>query len=335
MMLLDASEKVGMQLKKGDIVVYESSVYPGATEERCVPVLERASRLIYGKDFTVGYSPERINPADKEHTFNNIIKIVAATDKKTLDIISRVYESVIKAGVHPVSSMRAAEAAKVIENTQRDVNIALMNDFAIMLHALNIDTREVIDAMKTKWNYVNFQPGLVGGHCIGVNSYYLMYRAEEAGYYSEIIMAARNVNENIARFITIETIKNLIKLGVNVKNARIAVLGITYKENCSDVRDTNVIGIIKQLKSFGAEVMVHDPIADREACKYEYDLQIQDWDLLHNMDAIILAVAHDQYIHLDKERLVEKLKKHSLIMDIKGIFKPETFAGTGIVLWRL
>jgi UDP-N-acetyl-D-glucosamine/UDP-N-acetyl-D-galactosamine dehydrogenase len=334
-MLLDVTEKLGKYLKKGDIVVYESTVYPGATEEKCVPVLERESKLIYGEDFTVGYSPERVNPSDKAHTFYNIKKIVSGTDEKTLDIIAETYKAVIKAGVHPVSSIRIAEATKVIENTQRDVNIALMNDFVIMLHMLKIDTREVIEAMKTKWNYISFQPGLVGGHCIGINSYYLMYRSAEAGYYSHIITAARHVNENMARFIVLETIKNLTHMGISLKRARIAVLGLTYKENCSDVRDTSVINIINELKSFDAQVLVHDPLADPEAVKYEFGLELEPWENLNDIDAIILAVAHNQYIDLDKNQLRQKLNYRCLIMDVKSIFHQSDFKGTGIVLWQL
>lgn len=335
MILLDVSEKLGAYLKKGDIVVYESTVYPGATEERCVPVLERSSKLICGVDFSVGYSPERINPADKKHTLYNIKKIVSGFDQKTLEIIANTYKTIVKAGVHPVSNMRIAEAAKVIENTQRDVNIALMNDFAVMLHNLKIDTYEVIEAMKTKWNYIGFQPGLVGGHCIGVNSYYLMYKSEEAGYYSHIIMAARHVNENIAKFVVIETIKNLIQMNVSVKRARIAILGLTYKENCSDVRDTSVINIIKELKAFDTQVLIHDPIADPKAAKYEFDLELKSWDDLNDIDAVILAVAHKEYLEMDKKLLAKKLNHRCLIMDIKSILDPKDFEGTGIVFWRL
>lgn len=335
LMLLDATQKVGQYLKPNDIVVYESSVYPGATEEKCVPVLERSSRLTYGKDFTVGYSPERINPADKEHTFANIIKIISGTDKKTIDILAEVYKSVIKAGVHPVSSIRAAEAAKVIENTQRDVNIAYLNDVVVMLHKLGIDTREVIDAMKTKWNFINFEPGLVGGHCIGINSYYLMYRAEEAGYYSQLIRAVRNINETMSNYIAIETIRNLILLGVAVRTARIAILGLSYKENCSDVRDTNVVNIIKYLNTFGAEVIVHDPIADPVAAKYEYGIDLKNWNEIKEIDAMILAVGHNFYKQLNTKELLKQLKKRCLIMDIKNIFSTKDFENTDVVLWKL
>jgi len=334
-MLLNASEVVGTQLKKGDIVVYESTVYPGATEEKCIPVLAKCSGLTYGKDFTVGYSPERVNPSDKIHVFNNIVKIVSGTDQKTLEIVSKVYGSVVKAGVFPVSSIRVAEATKVIENTQRDINIAFMNDIAIMLHSFGMETTEVIAAMKTKWNYIPFQPGLVGGHCIGNNSYYLMHKAEEVGYHSDTIMAGRRVNENMAKFIVDETIKKLIKKGFLIKGARIAVLGLTYKENCSDLRDTKVIDIIHQLKSYGMEVLVHDPIAHNDIAKKEYQIELVTWKELINLDALILAVAHKEYIHLNKNRILEMLNGNGLIMDIKEIFNSDEFYDTGITIWRL
>ncbi|STX37879.1 nucleotide sugar dehydrogenase [Legionella feeleii] len=334
-LLYEASKLVGKHLKKGDIVIYKSSVYPGATEEKCVPLLEKSSRLIYGSDFTVGYSPERINPADKAHFFQNIAKIVSGTDQATIDIICEVYKSVVKGGVFPVSSMRVAEAAKVIENTQRDINIALMNDIAIMLHHLNIDTAEVIKAMKTKWNYIPFQPGLVGGHCIGVNSYYLLHKAEEAGYYSAIIQAARKTNESLAKFLTEQTIKKLIHLEIPVKRARIAILGLTYKENCSDMRDTRVIDIIKELHSYGVELIIHDPIADVAIAKKHYGIELQPWENLTGLDAMIFTVAHQTYLKLDRNEIISKLNRPGLIMDIKEIFDFGEFSDPGILLWRL
>ncbi len=333
--LFAVSEMLGKQLKKGDIVVYESTVYPGATEEKCIPILERTSKLTCGKDFSVGYSPERINPADKEHTFSTITKIVSATDEKTLGIVANVYKSAVKAGVHPVSTIRTAEVTKIIENTQRDVNISLMNEIAIMLHALGINTREVIEAMKTKWNYIPFQPGLVGGHCIGVNSYYLMHKAEEAGCHSDVIMAGRRVNENIAKFIADQTIKKLIHLGIPIKRARIAVLGLTYKENCSDLRDTGVTDIIKELKSYDTQVLVHDPIAESDDAKKEYGINLTPWKDLTDIDAVIIAVAHKQYVDLGKNKIKAMLKRHGLIMDIKGILDPKEFSDTGITIWTL
>lgn len=334
-MLKKVSENIGKGLKKGDIVVYESSVYPGATEEICIPVLEQVSNLVYGKDFTVGYSPERINPSDKEHNFFNITKIISATDEKTLDILSKVYKSVIRADIHRVSSMKIAEATKVIENTQRDVNIAFMNDIAIMLHTLGIDTAEVIAAMKTKWNFIPFQPGLVGGHCIGVNSYYLMYKAEEEGYHSNMISFSRQINESIAKFIVDETIKKLIHLDIPVKKARIAILGFTYKENCSDLRDTGVIKIIKELQSYGSKIFVHDPIAEPASAKKEYGITLNHWEEITNLDAIILTVAHKQYINLDRTIIKKMLNNRGLIMDVKELFDSNEFSDTDIVLWRL
>lgn len=334
-MLLSASEMLGKQLKKGDIIVYESTVYPGATEEECIPVLESSSNLICGKDFSVGFSPERINPADKEHVFQTIVKIVSGSDKKTLDIIADAYERVVKAGVFRVSSIRIAEAAKVIENTQRDVNIALMNDLAIILHALGIDTREVLAAMKTKWNYLPFEPGLVGGHCIGVNSYYLMHKAEEVNCHSDIIYSARRVNESIAKFIVNETIKRLIHRSVLIKGSRIGILGLTYKENCADLRDTGVISIINELKSYDVQVFVQDPLADYEVAKREYGIELVDWDDLVNLDAIILTVAHQKYTLLTKEEIILKLKPSGLVVDIKKVLNMEQVSDDSISIWRL
>lgn len=333
--LINASENLGKQLKIGDIVVYESTVYPGATEEKCIPALEKSSKLICGKHFTVGYSPERINPADQEHVFANIVKVVSATDKKTLDIMSATYKCVVKAGIYQATSIRVAEACKVIENTQRDVNIALMNDIAIMLHKLKIETADVIAAMKTKWNYLSFKPGLVGGHCIGVNSYYLMHKAQEVGYHSEIISAGRHANEYISKFIVEETIKCLINQNILIKGSRVAILGLAYKENCSDIRDTNVVEIINALKGYGIQVLVNDPIIDHDQAKIEYDIDMVSWEDLKNLNAIILTVAHTQYISLSKSEILKKLNKNGVIIDIKEIFDANSFSGTDINLWRL
>lgn len=334
-MLLNASDRLGKHLKIGDIVVYESTVYPGATEEKCIPVLEKSSNLKYGKDFTVGYSPERINPADKKHVFTNIVKIVSGTDEKTLDFVSDVYSSVVKAGVHRAPSIRVAEACKVIENTQRDVNIALMNDIAIMLHRFGIDTADVIEAMKTKWNFIPFQPGLVGGHCIGVNSYYLMHKAEELGYHSEIISAGRRANECIPKFIVDETIKCLIHQDVLIKGSRVAVLGLTYKENCPDIRDTRVVEIIHELKNCGMQVLVNDPIADTNQVKREYGIDLVEWEDLNELNAIVLTVSHNKYRSLTKNNFLNILKKNGVIMDIKEILNADEFSDTNIKLWRL
>lgn len=334
-MLFNASEQIGKQLKIGDIVVYESTVYPGATEEKCIPILEKSSHLRYGKDFTVGYSPERINPADKEHIFTNIIKIVSGTDEKTIDIVSDVYSGVVKAGTHRASSIRVAEACKVIENTQRDVNIALMNDIAIMLHKFGIDTADVIEAMKTKWNFVPFQPGLVGGHCIGVNSYYLMHKAKELGYHSEIISAARRANEYIPKFIVDETIKCLIHQNVLIKGSCVAIMGLTYKENCPDTRDTRVVEIIHSLKTYGIQVLVNDPVADPIQVKEEYGIDLIEWSDLNDLNAIIIAVSHNKYRRLTKNEFLKKMKTNGVIMDIKEILNKNELSGANVKLWRL
>ena len=333
--LLDATAAIGKQLKKGDIVVYESTVYPGATEEICIPVLEKASKLVCGKDFSVGYSPERINPADKKHTFANIIKIISASDAATLNILADVYGSVVQAGVHRVSNMRVAEATKVIENTQRDMNISLINEVALILHSIGMDSSEVISAARTKWNFLPFQPGLVGGHCIGVNSYYLAHKAEMAGYHAEVIQAGRRVNNYMTKFIAETTIKKLIHLGIPIKKARIAILGLTYKENCPDLHDTKVIDLIKELKSYDTEVVIEDPLADPDAAKKQYDIDLQSLDSLSGFDAIIFAVAHKHYNALTKQQIQNMLRRQGLIMDVKSIINPEDFVDTEITLWRL
>lgn len=333
--LLEASNQLGALLKPNDIVIYESTVYPGATEEKCIPILEKASGLTYGKDFTVGFSPERVNPADKEHIFTNIVKVVSGTDQKTLDIVSELYKKVVKAGIHQAPSIRVAEACKVIENTQRDVNIALMNDIAIMLHKMGIDTADVIAAMKTKWNYLPFKPGLVGGHCIGINSYYLMHKAKEVGHYSEIISAGRHANEYIPKFIVDETIKCLIHKNILIKNARLAILGLTYKENCPDLRDTRVIDIINQFKNYGLQILVNDPVVDPIEARKEYNIELVSWKDLKNIDVLLLTVAHDQYRSLKKNDFLNILSKNGIIMDVKEIFNAEEFSDTPITFWRL
>lgn len=334
-MLLNTTEALAHQLKPGDIVVFESTVYPGATEEKCIPLLEAISHLTCGKDFSVGYSPERVNPGDRQHVFANIIKIVSGYDEKTLDIIAKTYGQVVPAGIFRASSIRVAEACKVVENTQRDVNIALMNDLAIMLHKLNIDTAEVIAAIKTKWNALPFQPGLVGGHCIGVNSYYLLHKAQEAGYYSEIISASRRMNESITKFIVDEAIRILADLNKLIKGSRIAVLGLTYKENCPDLRDSMVIEIIQALKAYDMTVFVCDPIADPAQAKSEYGITLTDWKELKQLDAIILTVAHTAYVNLNKDDYLKKFNSTGLIMDIKEVLKPQDFEGSPVTLWRL
>jgi UDP-N-acetyl-D-galactosamine dehydrogenase len=333
--LLDVTTLIGQQLKKGDIVVYESTVYPGITEEKCIPLLEHTSKLVCGKDFSVGYSPERINPTDKEHTFANITKIVSATDNATLDIVADVYESVVKAGVHRVSTIRVAEASKIIENTQRDFNISFANEIALILHSIGMDTTEVFAAARTKWNFLPFQPGLVGGHCVGVNAFYLAYKAEEAGYHPELIQSARRVNDSMAKFLAENTIAKLKQLNISIKQSRIAVLGLTYKENCSDVHESKVLDVIKELASSGAQILVHDPIADPALVKKEYGIELKTWEDLSDLDAIILTLAHRQYVELDKKNLKKLLKADGLIMDIKNILNPKEFKDTRITLWKL
>lgn len=333
--LLAATATVGKRLKKGDIVVYESTVYPGATEEKCIPLLQQVSGLQCGSDFNVGYSPERINPGDAEHTFSNIIKIISATSNDALSVLAQVYKSVVPAGVYPVSSIRVAEAAKVIENTQRDVNISLMNEIALILHNIGMDTTEVIAATKTKWNYLPFYPGLVGGHCIGVNSYYLTYKSQELGYYPEVINAARRVNEYIPKFIAEHTVRKLINSGCKISEARVAVLGVTYKENCSDVHDTKVINLINELTAYGIHVLVHDPIANQKDVMQLFKINLTKWDKLINLNAIIIAVADKEYIKLDVQQFARMLAPKGVIMDIKGIIDVKKIQNLGITVWSL
>jgi UDP-N-acetyl-D-glucosamine/UDP-N-acetyl-D-galactosamine dehydrogenase len=333
--LIEASKLVGKFLKPGDIVVYESTVYPGATEERCIPILEKSSKLQNGSDFTIGYSPERINPGDKEHTFLNTVKIISAQDEHTLAMIGKVYKSIIKVGVYPVSSIRVAEAVKVIENTQRDLNISLINEIAIILHKLDIDTLEVLKAAETKWNFLPFRPGFVGGHCIGVDPYYLTYKAQEVGYYPEVILSGRRINEGMGKFIAERTIKKLIQLNAHVKRSRIAVFGLTYKENCKDLRNTRVVDLIHELLSYGVETLVYDPIAPREIAEKEYGIHLSPWQELKDLDAIVLAVPHQEFVAMDSNIMKELLNHRGLIMDVKGILDVNEFHNTGITLWRL
>ncbi|MEI7590318.1 MAG: nucleotide sugar dehydrogenase [Deltaproteobacteria bacterium] len=334
--ILKASELVGTALKRGDIVVYESTVYPGLTEDECVPVLERASGLVSGKDFTVGYSPERINPGDKEHTFTKIKKIVAGQDSTTLDIIASVYESVVTAGVYRASSIKVAEAAKVIENTQRDLNIALINELAIIFDRLGIDTNEVLEAAGTKWNFLPFKPGLVGGHCIGVDPYYLTYKAEQIGYNPQVILAGRRINDGMGSYIAQQTVKKIIQSGDVVKGAKVIVLGFTFKENCPDIRNSKVVDVVKELQEFGCEVSVHDPLAECEEVLSEYEIKLTNWnDLPENADAVILAVSHREYVSKPLEELLSKLKTGGIFVDIKSVCSVDAICAMGINLWRL
>ena len=333
--LLSASTMLAGQLKPGDIVVYESTVYPGATEEVCVPILEQESGLVAGRDFFVGYSPERINPGDKEHTFTNIIKVVAGDNQTTLEVIAAVYESVVKAGVYRASSIKVAEAAKVIENTQRDLNIALMNELSLIFNRLDIDTRDVLDAAGTKWNFLNFEPGLVGGHCIGVDPYYLTYKATLLGYQPRVILSGRGINDGMGQFITEQLLKQLINAGSCVKGSIVTLLGFTFKENVPDIRNTRVIDIYQNLGSYGIEVQVFDPLANEQEILDEYGIGLIQEQDLQLADAIILAVPH-QYFLTGGWSYIEKLliDQSGVVLDVKAKLdrdaKPD-----GIILWRL
>jgi UDP-N-acetyl-D-galactosamine dehydrogenase len=333
--LLAATASVGKQLKPGDIVVFESTVYPGGTEERCIPLLESTSNLICGKDFTVGYSPERINPADKKNTFKNIVKVISATDAATLDILDNVYSSVVDAGTHRVSSIKIAEAVKVVENTQRDINISIMNEISIILHKIGINVSEVLNAAKTKWNFLSFYPGLVGGQCMTTNSYLLAHKAIAVGFSPDIILAGRRVNEYMSTFITEKTIENLETLNIPISKARIGILGLAFKDDFPSFQDSKVIDIIREFERYDVEILVHDPIADSASAKHKHDIDLVGWDDFTNLDAIIVAVGHHQYIHLDKVKLHDKLNNCKLIMDVRGILDRQAFEGKNITYWRL
>jgi len=329
--LLGASRTVGQVLKKADIVVYESTVYPGATEEDCVPVLEQASGLVAGRDFTVGYSPERINPGDRAHRFETITKVVSGQDGQTLDIIAAVYGSVVTAGVHRAPSIKVAEAAKVIENAQRDLNIAFMNELSSIFHELGIDTKDVLAAAGTKWNFLNFSPGLVGGHCIGVDPYYLTYRAEKAGYHPDVILAGRRTNDSVGVRVARECLRHLMRAGIRAE--LVTVLGLTFKENVVDIRNSQVTDIIRELESFGLAAQVHDPLADPKLASAECAIMLKK-DLAP-ADAVVLAVAHDTYRASGWPLMTRLLKNgRGLVMDVKGVLDPRD-KPIGIELWRL
>lgn len=330
--LLAASKTVGQQLKKGDIVVFESTVYPGATEEDCAPVLEKHSGLTCGKDFFLGYSPERINPGDKEHTFTKITKIVSGQTPQTLDIVAEVYSSVVTAGVHKAASIKVAEAAKVIENTQRDLNIALVNELAKIFEKLNIDTLKVLEAAGTKWNFLPFRPGLVGGHCIGVDPYYLTHKAMQVGYHPEVILSGRRINDSMGKYIAEQTVKKIIKRGGSVSKAKIGILGFTFKENCPDIRNTRVIDIVNELKEYTPNVLVHDPLADNKETQHEYGLSLVNRSQMKNLTALIIAVAHDEFKTLGKEEISEMLNETRLVFDVKGTFKSKVLEVEEVVL---
>lgn len=331
--LLKASETVGKVITPDTIVVYESTVYPGATEEECVPVLEKYSGLVCGKDFFVGYSPERVNPGDKVHTFETITKVVSGQTLEVLEIVADVYSSVVTAGVHKASSIKVAEAAKVIENTQRDVNIALMNELAIIFDKLDIDTNEVLKASGTKWNFLNFKPGLVGGHCIGVDPYYLTHKAQEVGHHPEVILAGRRINDNMAKHIASNVIKELLKQGLEVQGATVNVLGLTFKENCPDLRNTKVIHIIEELKEYGLNVTVNDVEADKNEAKKFFGLDLIDTKELKMADVVLFAVPHKDYME-NKKDYINLVKDCGIVFDIKGIINSDEL-NVSQRLWRL
>jgi UDP-N-acetyl-D-galactosamine dehydrogenase len=333
--LIGSSTSVGRHMKKGVTVVYESTVYPGATEEVCIPVLEKASGLKWKQDFFVGYSPERINPGDKEHTLTKILKIVSGDTPETLDRVAKLYEKIIMPGVHRASSIKAAEAAKVIENTQRDLNIALMNELAMIFDKIGIDTAEVLEAAGTKWNFLKFKPGLVGGHCIGVDPYYLTHKADMLGYHPQVILAGRRINDGMGKFIAEQTIKNMIASGSYIKGARVNVLGLTFKENCGDLRNSKVIDIIRELQSYGVEVYVTDPQATSEEAMHEYGVPLTPWAELPRADAIVAAVAHREFTMLNPEDFASKLVKGGAFIDVKAIFDEQALRAAGYRVWRL
>jgi len=333
--LVSSSATVGKHMKKGVSVVYESTVYPGATEEVCIPVLERNSGMKWLTDFNVAYSPERINPGDKEHTLQTIVKVVSGDTPETLERVAKLYAAVVTAGVYRASSIKVAEAAKVIENTQRDLNIALVNELAIIFNRIGIDTLEVLQAAGTKWNFLPFRPGLVGGHCIGVDPYYLTYKAEMLGYHPEVILAGRRINDNMGKFIAEQTVKQMIRNGNPVKNAKVNVLGLTFKEDVPDLRNSHVVDVINELKSYGVQVFVHDPVTDPREASHEYGLELVPWEHLPTAEAMVVAVAHRHFMNMGVETLARKIVKGGSFIDVKSKFDRETLSAAGFRVWRL
>jgi len=333
--LVSASRVAGKHMKRGATVVYESTVYPGATEEMCIPVLEAESGMKWMKDFHVGYSPERINPGDKEHTLTTIVKVVSGDDEATLDAVANLYAAVVKAGVHRASSIAVAEAAKVIENTQRDLNIALMNELSLIFAKIGIDTMEVLAAAGTKWNFLPFRPGLVGGHCIGVDPYYLTHKADKLGYHPQVILAGRRINDGMGKFVAEQTVKRLIQAGKSVKDAPIVVLGLTFKEDVPDLRNSKVIDVIHELQSYGAKVYVHDPVAEPAEAVHEYGVPLTPWDELPQASAIVVAVAHRAYRDMGLPKLTSKLAPGGIFSDVKCAFDQRALKAAGYGVWRL
>ena len=333
--LVSASETCGRHMKHGATVVYESTVYPGATEEVCIPVLEKHSGMKWLKDFHVGYSPERINPGDKEHTLPRIVKVVSGDDAATLDAVAALYGAVVKAGVHKASSIKVAEAAKVIENTQRDLNIALVNELAMIFDRIGIDTLEVLKAAGTKWNFLPFRPGLVGGHCIGVDPYYLTHKAEMLGYHPQVILAGRRINDGMGAYIAQRTVKEMIAAGFQVKDAPVIVLGLTFKEDVPDLRNSKVIDVVRELESYGAKVYIHDPVAEADEARHEYGVSLTAWDELPRASAIVAAVSHATYRDLGLQAIAAKGERGAVFTDVKSAFDPAAVSAAGLRLWRL
>ena len=330
-----ASELVGSLLNKNNLVIYESTVFPGATEELCIPILEKASGLKLNKDFYCGYSPERVNPGDKDHKLIDILKITSGSNKKALKMVDDLYQEIINAGTYKAESIKVAEAAKVIENTQRDVNIALVNELAIIFNKLNLDTKEVLKAASTKWNFLPFKPGLVGGHCIGVDPYYLTHRASGVGYHPEIILAGRRINDNMGFFIAENTVGELVRQGVNPSEANIAVLGLTFKENCPDLRNTKVTTIIDKLKEYRCNIAVSDCYINKDEAKSHFDFKIEDLINIKSQDALIIAVGHHQYLDFSKNDWIRMVKKGGVVIDVKSIYSRDKFKSLGINYWSL
>lgn len=334
-----ASRILGQNLTKGSIVVFESTVYPGVTEEICVPILEKESGLKCGVDFKIGYSPERINPGDKVHRLETITKIVSGMDDETLDTVAKVYSLVVKAGVHRAESIKVAEAAKVIENSQRDINIAFMNELSIIFNKMGIDTKAVLEAAGTKWNFLKFSPGLVGGHCIGVDPYYLTYKAEKIGYTSQVILSGRRINDGMGKYVAENLVKNLIKADCFVKGAKVAMLGFTFKENCPDTRNTRVIDIYNELKEYGITPVIADPVADSDEAKREYGIEFVDIKDINDCDAVVLAVAHDSFKDITMDELNKLYKdvpnEKKVLLDIKGLLDRKEYENAGYNYWRL
>lgn len=334
-MLIDASRSIGKFLKKGATVIYESTVYPGATEEICVPILEKYSGLAWQQDFFVGYSPERINPGDKRYTLEKIVKVVSGDNSETQEKVAQLYESIIPAGVHRASSIKVAEAAKVIENTQRDLNIALMNELAMLFKRMKINTSEVLLAANTKWNFLPFTPGLVGGHCIGVDPYYLTHKAEMLDYHPQVILAGRRINDGMGKFIAEETIKQMLMTGKSINNASINILGLTFKEDCPDMRNSRVVDIIQELLAYKVKLTIYDPLADSDEAYQEYKLELSSWDDLPPADAVILAVPHEKILERETASFLEKMNKNACLIDVKAALESNVFKENGISVWSL